>query len=241
MGRSSCSYLLFLFILLLAYGCKKKVIVPDKNETLGYDYYPLQVGKNVVYEVEEITIDAPVGKFDTIHYFLKEEIIEVMDSTKKSTYKMERYTRNTETDAWEIRDVWTVTKSNEKLIRNEENIPIVKLVFPLSENKKWNANQYNTLGIQEYEITGFDQKDSVTNIVFQKVASVSEYNFESLFEKHFELEKYSRNVGLIFRQLINVESQTGNGITIDVSKPIMDRITMGTIVTWKIKSQNYTN
>jgi len=40
-------------------------------------------------------------------------------------------------------------------------------------------------------------------------------------------------VGLIYKQKINIESQSN-----DITSPIMKRITSGTIVTWKVVSHN---
>ncbi len=67
-----------LFILLLVISsqiflisCKDDV---DNIVPIDYSYFPIDTGRWITYDVEEITIDKPSELYDTVRYQLKEVI-----------------------------------------------------------------------------------------------------------------------------------------------------------------------
>ena len=224
----------------IGYSCKKDSYDKTNTIELGYDYYPLEKGKYVIYNVDSISIDAVSAKYDTTHCQLKEVLSDTIFSEDRTVlrYKIERFVRRDSNQIWEIKNVWQILQSKTCLIRIEENIPLVKQVYPMIIGQTWNINQYDTLPEKINTLKSFDIKDTINGKIFEKTAQTVQLDFSSYYQKQYETEKYVRGIGLVYKQLIDVESQSKNGNPVDINKPIMARITMGTIITWTIYSHN---
>jgi len=237
-------YSIFLSIVLLLFtcvSCKKDSHDTSSNIVLGYDYYPLIKGKYIIYDVDSVLIDVAVGKYDTVHCQLKELLVDTIFSkdSSETSYKIERFVRLDSTKAWEIRNVWQVKQTKTCLIRTEENIPLVKQVYPMIVNQTWNVNRYDTLPEKVDTLQSLDNRETVNGKIFEKTAQTVFTKLSSLYQKQYETEKYVRGIGLVYKQLIDIESQSKDiNHPIDINKPIMQRITYGTIITWNIYSHN---
>ena len=129
--------LVFAFTLI---SCNKsKVIGP---EILGYDFYPIEIGQYRIYDVEEIQYKL-VG-FDTSFYQLRETIFDSISTTDQIVYLIRRDKRASESDQWESDSVWTATATTNYLAISENNVPFVKLTFPVELGKEWNGNVLNS-------------------------------------------------------------------------------------------------
>lgn len=226
------------FVLLYISSCQKETLDVDKASEMGYDYVPIVKDSYRIFNIEQITIDAEIGKFDTLRYQLKEVLVDTIYSTQtdSQTYKIEQFTRTDSTKIWDIKNVYKVVKSNTNYIRFEENVPIVSMVFPVKYGQTWNINRYNTLDEKETTLEAVDKQDTSGAFIFPKVVSSIQADYESLIDKQYEIEKYARGVGLVYKQQIDVESQNYGNVVVDMSKPIMKRITKGTIQTWILAS-----
>jgi len=235
-------FLLLGIVLISEYSCRKDTYDTSSINTLGYDYYPLVKGKFIIYNIEEISIDVLAGKYDTLRYQLKELLADTIFSKDsiETSYKIERFVRMDSTKAWEIKNVWQVKQTKTCLIRGEENLPLVKLVYPMVTHQTWNINRYDTLPEKLNTLKSFDKTDTINGKIFEKVAqTMIVEDTSSIFQKKYEIEKYVRGIGLAYKQLVDVESQSKDiNKPVDINKPIMQRITMGTIITWNIYSHN---
>src|SRR5262245_18708694 len=131
------------FVWLLS-GCKKDPVVESPPD-LGYDYFPVSVGKYIVYDVDSTRYRAIQA--DTIHavYRIKEQLDSVFtDNQGRTTYKLVRYVKNYsptvsyDSMQWTIKDVWVVNIIKTNAEEVEENIRYVKLIFPVAANSSWN-------------------------------------------------------------------------------------------------------
>ena len=92
-----------MLVLAVLVSCKKKT-EPIEPMDVGKDYYPLTLGKYVVYDVDSIIYDE--FTFDSTHYKyrIKEKIEEEFtDSENKTAYKSVSYThllQNTSKVSW---------------------------------------------------------------------------------------------------------------------------------------------
>jgi hypothetical protein len=232
--------LIISFFLIAGYSCKKDSHDTTSNLVLGYDYYPLEKGRYVIYNVEEIAIDVAVEKYDTIRYQLKELLADTVFSEDSTIarYKLERFIRFDTTKAWEIKNVWQIKQSRTSLIRVEENVPLVKQVYPMVVGQTWNINRFDTLPEKTNTLKSFDVIETINGKIFDKTAQMIQADDSSLIKKQYETEKYARGIGLVYKKIIDIESQSKPGKPVELNKPIMQRITIGTIVTWNIYSHN---
>lgn len=216
----------------LAVSCSKSNQQPE-NVNLGYQYFPLADGYWIRYSVTEITIDAPIARYDTLRYELKEVFRPSdFDSTADGTHwYIEQWRRSDSSKIWQKVSAASLLKNVRMLLRTDNNIPVVKQCYPFTKKTSWNGNAYNRLEDQDYTIVSVAQKETIGAFAYDSVTTVEHYATESLYEKEYEDEKYASCVGMVQRTTINVESQSSTGIEIDLSKPIMTRITKGTITT----------
>lgn len=231
MFNKRLKYGYFLFVLLsvvFSSGCNKE----ENNDIplIDYNYFPDDIGHWIIYEIEEIQIDAPSEVYDTSRYQIKEIIAsEFLDNSNRVTLRIERYIRENDTTSWEIKDVWYANLLTSSAQKVEENIRYVKLSFPVALHKSWDGNAYNTYDEQEYEITAIDTSETINDIFIDSVLTVTQRDWESLIDKYYSVEKYAKNIGIVYKNYINIEL----ALT-DTSLPIEDRIITGSLYTQKI-------
>lgn len=221
-------------VLLALVACKKeKNTFPDQ----GYGYFPDEVGKYVVYDVDSIVYDDFNGSVDTFRFQVKEHIQSMyFDNSSRKTQRIERfkkiYNKNISYSnlPWVLSDVWAANRTATTAEKVEENIRYVKLAFTVQQGKKWNGNAQNTATAQDYEYTEVNVPASVASCSFDSTLTVTQLDKENLIEKQYYKEVYAKNVGLVYKQVIDVKSKVIN------QQYIMDRISSGLIYTMKVNS-----
>lgn len=125
----------------MASSCGENIIEELDVDNLGYQFYPLSVGNEWVYQVDSSRVQGN----NIIHTSsLFKEIIKALisqDSNSK-VYSVQRSFRKSIQDSWRITDVWTVEIDAGRIIRNEENQKFIKLVFPNKKSISWNGNVF---------------------------------------------------------------------------------------------------
>lgn len=203
---------LFLFAALTSLlSCKKDTEVIDP----GYAYFPDATGQYVIYEGDSIQYNDDLeSPHDTFRFMVKEVIESVFyDNEGRPTLRIERYYKM-ENDTipysamqWKLSDVWSANRTATSAERVEEDQRYVKLIFPLAEGKKWNGNAYNTQGAWEYEYSSVHEGGTVNGKTFDSIATVLQRDESNLVERVFAQEKYAKNVGLIYKELLQIKKQ----------------------------------
>lgn len=228
--------ILLLTIALLTFhlSCEKDPVVTESDFFSGENYFPLVIGNYIVYEVTEITIDAPSNYYDTVIYLLKEVITEVfIDNQGDFAHRIERFTKKPDEDTWKIHNVWSAKLVNNMAQKVEENQRFVKIRFPARLNLNWNGNIFNDLDEKRYEITQINTPKSINSFDFDSCLTVTHVFSESLISKQSEYEVFAYNIGLIYKEKIRINSQE---IVFDI--PIEERITTGQKYTQTIIDYN---
>ncbi|MBN2683535.1 MAG: hypothetical protein JXR58_13655 [Bacteroidales bacterium] len=224
----------FISIIILFFSCKKEESVPIPE--IDYSYLPLDTGVYFVYQIEEIEIDSALSYYDTVRYQLK-TVFEsyYSDAEGNNAIRVERYKRNSSLQNWSVSDVWSANYKNGTVQFVEENMRFVKMVYPSSINKTWDGNAYNIYDKEMYTITSIDAPAIINSLAFDSVLTVTQLYDTTLLYKYFKVEKYAKNIGLIYKIDMNVESQN---ITFP-NVPVENRITSGTIFTQKLIEYGY--
>lgn len=211
-------------IMLCLAACKKRET--DSPPSIKKDYYQLKTGNYIIYQVDSTVYQVS----DTIyaHYQIKEYIdSSYQDLEGRTVYKIIRYYRNgnpplpSDSIPWQVKDVWSIFKNEERVEKTEENTVYVKLIYPAKSGLTWNGNIKNSLGEQVYKYENEGQTATVGNTTFINTVKVIEKNTINLISYHTEYEIYSEGIGLLNREIINVKSNTITTV------PILDRITEG--------------
>lgn len=191
-------------------SCKKENgIAPD----IGYNYYPTTTGWFIEYEIDSIVYNDFTNTIDTTHYYLKEIIeSEFKNAAETPSFRIERYKRKNLNEDWTISDVWFVYKSNTNVIRVEENVHFVKLIFPVKNGSRWNGNNFNSLGEQYYEFSNKDEVFKIGSLTFDSSVVVKQFENINLIENQEFKEVYARNIGLIYKEMIDLKTEVNGTI-----------------------------
>jgi len=180
-------------------------LLPPQPGSLGYDYFPLEVGDFRVYQTQLINYNLD-GSIDTLNYQLKEVVSDSSLSNGEFTYRLDRFRRPNELEPWVIDSVWSARRNSFQAITIEHNIPIIKLSFPLAEDRRWDGNAMNVLDFDEYRIQNLASTFTIDGIEFaNSVEMVKEDLLDPLqiTNDDFHIEVFSQGIGLIYKIDIN--------------------------------------
>jgi hypothetical protein len=176
---------------------------PDHLDT-GSAYFPLEKGVFQVYSVYE-TRYSPVNDPQVMLYELMTEVVDSFPGPNGHSFVIRRSRRMTEDEPWEVLDTWSARKDSREVIVSESNTPFVKAIFPVRSGSRWNGNELNTLGADEYEIVKAGEPFEVDGMRFDNTFTVEQEQNEDLIVFNDERrEVYARNVGLVFKEVIQL-------------------------------------
>lgn len=230
--------LIIYFIIFLS-ACQN-TLDPDEDR-LGYDFFPIQLGHFIVYDVEEITytvIEDPVIE----RYQLRELILEeITDIDGERAFRLERARRNNILENWGNEIFWQTKRNTTQAIRIEDNLPFIRLVFPTEDGVTWDGNAQNGEENQTYTIQDFDRRFELDGQNYSRTLKVIQSDVCSLVELNRQMEVYSRDIGLIYKQdwqVVFKPSQIPNNTFCEnenvFEKPDEFLIESGKVITYKI-------
>lgn len=198
----------------MALSCNKKK-VEDASAFLGLDYYPTQIGKYVVYDVDstvynDLTLDTVLHK-----YRIKEKIAEEFtDSEGRKALRLVRYVKHFnaakpyDSIPYVIKEAWMVNADDKKVQVVESNYRYTKLIFPIQLNATWNGNANNTLGELLYSYNYIDKPETINGKSLEKVLLVKQKDERTQIALKYFAEKYAKGVGLVYREIKDIYSNT---------------------------------
>jgi hypothetical protein len=198
---SAFSVLGWLAFVLLFQGCSK-TIEPD-GDRLGYNYFPLDIGHYVIYQVEEKNYT--ILNSTKLNFQLKEVVTDTFTNLSgQRQFVLERYKRNNENDIWKIDSVWAAVRTGSQAIKFENNTPYIKLIFPTSNNLVWNGNALNNYGEKTYRIQNYKRSLQLGDITLPNTLKVQMGNDSSLVTQVKREEVYALGVGMVLMEKVNV-------------------------------------
>lgn len=202
--RISFLHIMMLFMIL---SCKKDSVIQPID--LGYDYFPGIIGSWVIYDVDSIVY--PELRSDTLYYsYQVKELIEseYIDNEGRSALRIERYHRKNANSEWSIPRIWTAYKSTERVERMEENTRYISMSFPVKQGDTWNGNALNSKGKWSFEYTQVDKNELINTTTLDSVLTVEQINEVNCIQRKIYIEKYAKNIGLIYRHTTDIEIKT---------------------------------
>ena len=232
------------FISLFFISCKKEN-ANFKSESIN-DYFPLQVGKYITYNLDS-TLFINFGKKDTIVSYQAQDRVDaqITDNLGRPAYRIIRYIRKDSSEDWVPNNTFMAVSSFNSLEYVENNLRFLKLEVPIKQDFSWKGNSY----IDTYSIDSDQQFLDDWDYIYDSVdvpLTINSLNFDStikVFErdeyegdnpvgpatlyayKNYAFEKYAKGVGLISREFIHWEYQgcvcpehgyTGYGVTLSI-------------------------
>lgn len=178
-------------------GCSE-TLAPDPDK-VGFNYFPLEIGEFRIYQVQKIEYSLFVPT-DTANYQLKEQVVDTFSTQNEINYILHRFSRDSSTDNWQLDSVWTARRTQNHAIVVENNIPFVKMVFPISLNKVWDGNLFNASPPDEYQITDIGRSLETPAGTFVNNLTIFENNDpDTLIFQDIRQSIYALNVGLVYK------------------------------------------
>lgn len=220
------NYFLIILLLIIGSSCtnKDKEVSPTLT---GVDFFPTKVGTYREYEVREIKIN--LVKSDTLDYRLRETIIDSAKKVNSIIYFVRREKKDKNATNWKKVSLWSLSKTQNYLSITDNNIQIMKMVFPVSDKKTWNGNSLNSGDKTSfsYEKTAKSPIDSIkTNQLITVVLSNSQ---ENVTGKDVKKEIYARGIGLISKDYFTTEKCTSSSC-----KENLGKVVGGNIISQKL-------
>lgn len=211
------------FALLTA--CKKEII-PNHNILLGKEYFPITKDHTIEYAIDSIIYNDFNKSTDTFRMQFKDVIGESFyDNEGRESYVVNRYSRQDDTYLWKDLMTFYATKTNFRVEVVENNLRMIKLVFPVKLKTYWSGNIYIPAQIDDklkwlwnwnYTYTYINQPFNTGLASFSNTIEVIGINDstnnpeqfpDAIANKTYSKEVYAKNVGLIYRELTNWEYQ----------------------------------
>lgn len=188
----------------------------DGSETvdpidLGFDFYPINTAAYRIYQVDEIKYDL-LGP-DTTNYQIRESISDSLISESGIvSYVLKREKRNDSSDVWHTDSLWTLRKDQSVVVITENNVPVIKLSFPITEGKIWDGNALNTRPSQNFY---YEIPESLielhTLVKTESLVKVISADLEpNLVNQDERFDVYASHIGLIEKNYITLNFCTAN-------------------------------
>lgn len=224
------TFIFFCTLLLIIYsqgGCKK-------NDTFStpsiQDYFPLQTGKYITYQLDSL-IYIPFSTRDTtISYLVKYEIDSLItDNIGRPAYRIYRYNRRNTTQPWIPDATFLSVATNFQIEFIENNLRFIKLQQPINETISWKGNAYidtysansllKYLDNWDYSYSHIHESCVINSVQYNDAITVNQRDEiignpddpNSYSEINFGEEKYAKGIGLIYKKFTHKEYQPGNG------------------------------
>ncbi|MTI38507.1 hypothetical protein [Fulvivirga lutimaris] len=192
----------FIFILLVA-GCSDSELEPDQS-IYGYEYFPLATGTYQVFEVTQ-TDYLNTGEVVTSDFQIRHEIAESFVSDEQETFIINRFTRANENDDWEYLNTWQSRRTEFNAIVSEENLSLLKLVFPIEAGVSWNGNSFNSLEEDTYVLDSLSFPFRLNDQGFENTITVIQAdNQDFIVSLDTRFEIYAKDIGLVYKEIVNL-------------------------------------
>lgn len=194
------------------------------------DYFPLQTGKYITYNLDS-TIFISFGTKDTvIKYQVKDSVeAKITDNLGRPAYRIVRYIRKDASQAWAANNTFMATATGTTVEFVENNLRFVKLISPIKEDVTWNGNTYLTIdpypsytfssdfmGDWSYTYKNVNAPLAVGTFNLDSTLTVEEtdYTFADpktpgtqYAERTYSIEKYAKRIGLVYKEFLHWEYQ----------------------------------
>lgn len=177
------------------------------NTDQGFDYYPLEIGYEWIYDVE--LIELQVSADDTTLYQVKEVIDSTYTIGNEAGYIVHRLSRTNPSEVWVADSVWAIQKNNKGIVKQENGYPFQKVEFPTEVSRNWDGNKWNAYPETAYRITVLDSSLSLENQQYNQVMKIDEGTSVNLIEEKENYTLYAKGIGPIMIVKKNLERQPG--------------------------------
>jgi hypothetical protein len=218
MNKKSLSFLLLAVLLTTVYfACRKPDPLP-KPVGAESRYFPLQIGKWIVYQVDSTIWDdtncVTIERHRQIRYNIADTFT---DAQGRLSYRIETWIRKNSGETWDPHQVYYVTNTGTAVEMMYEELRFVKLQFPVVEGATWAGNAFvsipdssqNYFKDWEYRYFAVNKSFNAGTVVYDSTITVTQrdetINEPETIPQQFGSRTYSREVfaagiGMVYRE-----------------------------------------
>lgn len=198
--------LYYTIVIIFLLGCKRV----EPPTALKYDYFPLELGKYKTYQMDSVIYDAFAESVDSFHYLTKETVDnQYVDNADDTAYRILIEYSLDSGNSWLFKQYITEKRTIYSGQRVENDLRLVKLIFPIKNRRTWDENEMNNKDVQLNGYIQIDREQTINNILFDSTLTVDQGDEEDPFFRFYGEEIYAKGIGLISKTYINTETQQG--------------------------------
>lgn len=188
---------------IIAFSCKKE----SDPIIFGYEYFPVEKGHYVVYDVLDIFHDVALEPaHDSSRYQIKEVVGEAyLDNEGEESHKVKRFIRNSSADEWVLKDVWAKKRTTKTAELVEENDRMIKMIFAIAYDRSWDCNALNNEDEQTCYYENIYEEYDLNGTVYDSTVIVEKEDFTSFIDFKRKYEIYANGVGKIYSVFKDLE------------------------------------
>lgn len=202
-------------------SCGEDVTLNLDDFDTGSRYHPASLDRFWIYKIDSLTITNGGSVVSSSTSFLRESLVSsFLNPDGDTTFILERAFSSSQNGPYFTTDRWTLEKTEDRLLRVEENLQFVKLLFPIQVGTTWNGNLFDDQLISsvsqqqiriyrdwEYSVLSDNDEVTVEGVNYQDVVTVQQAEFETALELRRSREEYAPDVGLIRREMEIFDTQ----------------------------------
>lgn len=213
----------FLLLVIAFWQCQSEAEFPPLEQEDGLDFMPMEIGCTWIYRVDSVIYD-PLGSsqpIDTVSGYLKEVITDTFSTPAGLTYVLDRYGRQDSLSPWAYQKTIGLSLDNDRYLWNEDNLILVKCVFPLYNGSSWDGTAFfdplTTIPIYgesmqpfkswDFRLLARGESHEIGPYNWPDVMRIQQADDENLIERRYSQEWYQRGIGLVRRHMMILDTQ----------------------------------
>lgn len=222
------------FVALVFFSCKKEN--DNFSSAALADYYPLEVGKYITYDMDSTVYYINFGKTESVIHYQAQDRVEaqITDNIGRPAYRVQRYLRKEPSQAWVASNTFMAVPTENSVELIENNLRFLKLELPIKQDFTWKGNAYLTPHVYD-DLDDFASDFTADwNYIYDSVGvplTINSLSFDSTIkvlqvdestgidpsqpsnsyqERTYAVEKYAKGIGLIYKEFLHWEYQGVN-------------------------------
>ena len=217
---------LSLIITLVVFNACKKSTEDFQTAALS-DYYPLQIGKYITYNLDSSVVYKNFGASVVVISYQVKYVVDALitDNLGRPAYRIIRYIRKTAADPWVADNTSMAIPTLNAIEFVENNFHYLKMKLPVKEGYTWKGNTYiDTYSLNstvkylddwDYTYDSLNARVKIGTVFIDSTLKVAQRNEiignpsnpNSYSERNIGEEKYARGIGLVYRKFLHTEYQ----------------------------------
>ena len=185
--------------MILSFSCRKNTIEVVKDQSLKY--FPLEIGHTWVYQMDSLHYEGGGIEVDTFSFQTRHEVVaQFEDNEGNKAYRVEIQYRLDSADNWKFGRNYQLTYEENSIIRTDFDQDEILAMLPVSNEKYWNGNEYNSKLPSDYYYLDVHQPGMFGVMNFDSTISIHQEEKLNLIENFSGLEVYAAHMGLVYRE-----------------------------------------